>query len=258
MKILIIGDVVGNCGVEFLKKNLYAFAKENSIDMIIANGENSAKGNGLDKNTAEELFLSGVDVITSGNHIWHKHEMQEIIDDYENILRPANYPPSCPGNGHVIFNSCGIRVLVISVLGTVFLDSLSSPFEVTERILDKEKGNFDISIADIHAEATSEKAAFARYFDGRLSVVVGTHTHVQTADERIFERGTGFITDIGMTGAYESVLGIESECIIKKFTTKMPVRFEQANGVCQFNAIIADFDDSNFKVRSLNRVFRIV
>lgn len=255
MKILVIGDVVGNCGVEFLRKNLYDFAKNHSIDMIVANGENAAKGNGLDKSTAEELFMSGVDVITSGNHIWNKCEMQEIIDDYENILRPANYPAVCPGNGYVIFNAGGVKVLVVSVLGTVYLDSFLSPFDTVERILDKEKGNFDISLVDIHAEATSEKAALARYFDGRISAVVGTHTHVQTADERILEKGTAFITDIGMTGAYESILGVKSECILKKFTTKMPVRFEQATGICQFNAVIIDFDDNSFRARSVNRVF---
>ncbi len=252
-----IGDVVGICGVEFLKNNLYTFAKENSIDMIIANGENAARGNGLDKNTAQQLFMSGVDVITSGNHIWNKHEMQQIIDEYDNILRPANYPASCPGNGYVLYNAGGVKVLVISLMGTVYLDSFACPFETAERILKREEGSYDLSIVDFHAEATSEKAAFARYFDGRLSAVAGTHTHVQTSDERIFPSGTAFITDIGMTGAYESILGVKTECILKKFQTKMPVRFEQADGDCQFNAVILEFDNTSYKAKSIQRVFEI-
>lgn len=257
MKILIIGDVVGSCGTEFLKANLHSFAKENSIDMIVANGENAAKNNGLDGATAETLFSAGVDVITSGNHIWHKFEMQNIIDNYENILRPANYPGECPGNGYVIYNACGVKVLVISVLGTVYLESLACPFETVNRILKREEGNFDISIVDFHAEATSEKAALARYFDGRLTAVVGTHTHVQTADERLLPNGTAFITDLGMTGAYESILGVNCDRIINKFLTKMPTRFEQAEGECQFNAVIVEVDNVSYKAKSIERVFII-
>ena len=255
MKILIIGDVVGNCGTTYLRQNLSAFARCNSIDMIIANGENAAKNNGLDKASADYLISSGVDVITSGNHIWHKFEMQNIIDDYENILRPANYPGECPGSGYVIYNACGIRVLVISVLGTVYLESLESPFTTVDRILTRENGNYDISILDVHAEATSEKAAIARYFDGRINAVVGTHTHVQTADERMLPNGTAFITDIGMTGAYESILGVDCNRVINKFITKMPTRFEQADSECQFNAVIVTVNDSTFKSEHIERVF---
>ncbi len=255
MKILIIGDVVGNCGTSFLKKNLMTIAKNHGVDMIIANGENSAKGNGLDASSADVLFSSGVDVITSGNHIWHKHEMQNIIENYHNIIRPANYPAECPGSGYVIFNAMGVKVLVINVMGTVYLDSFACPFETVEKILNREEGNYDISIVDFHAEATSEKASLARYFDGRLTAVVGTHTHVQTADERILPNGTAFITDLGMTGAYESILGVESERIIRKFLTKMPTRFEQAEGECQFNAIVLEVDNVSYKAKSINRLF---
>ena len=257
MKFLIIGDVVGNCGTEFLKQNLMSFAKDNSIDMIIANGENAAKNNGLDGATAETLFSSGVDVITSGNHIWHKFEMQNVIDNYENILRPANYPGNCPGNGYVIYKAGGVKVLVISLLGTVYLESLSCPFETVDRILKREEGNYDVSIVDFHAEATSEKAALARYFDGRLTAVVGTHTHVQTADERLLPNGTAFITDLGMTGAYESILGVNCDRIINKFLTKMPTRFEQAEGECQFNAVIIELDNTSYKAKSIERVFLV-
>lgn len=255
MKILIIGDVVGNCGTEYLRHNLSHIATKNGVDMIIANGENAAKNNGLDAASAGTLFSSGVDVITSGNHIWHKFEMQNIIDDYENILRPANYPGECPGNGYVIYNAGGVKVLVISVLGTVYLDSFASPFETVERILKREEGNYDVSLVDFHAEATSEKAALARYFDGRLTAVVGTHTHVQTADERLLPMGTAFITDLGMTGAYESILGVDCERIIYKFLTKMPTRFEQAEGNCQFNAVIVEIDNNNYKAKSIERLF---
>lgn len=255
MRILIIGDVVGNCGTEYLRKNLHKFARENQIEMIIANGENSANGNGLDKLSAESLFTSGVDVITSGNHIFHKREMQYNIDDYLNILRPANYPGNCPGNGYVIYSVLGVKVLVISVLGTVYLESLASPFETVEKILSSENGNYDISIVDFHAEATSEKAALARYFDGILTCVVGTHTHVQTSDERLLPNGTAFITDLGMTGAYESILGVECDRIINKFITKMPTRFEQAMGACQFSGVILDVDNISYKAKSIRRVF---
>ncbi len=257
MKILTIGDVVGSAGTEFLKKNLYNIQKEYSIDMIIANGENAAVGNGLDIDTANELFSSGVDVITSGNHIWHKYELQNRIDDFPNILRPANYPPECPGNSYVIFNASNVKVLVISVLGTVYLESMTSPFNSVSKILEREKNNYDVSIIDIHAEATSEKAAFANYFAGRVTAVVGTHTHVQTADARILKGHTAFITDLGMTGAYDSILGINTECILKKFLTKMPVRFDQAEGKVQFNGAIIDADFSSGRANSICPVYRI-
>ena len=255
MKVLIIGDIVGVCGTDFLRKNLNSIINQHKVDMVIANGENAAKNNGLDRESAESIFSSGVDVITSGNHIWHKFEMQNIIDDYPNILRPANYPGECPGNGYVIYNAGGVKVLVISLLGTVYLESLQSPFETIEKILEREDGKYDISIVDFHAEATSEKAALARYFDGRLTCVVGTHTHVQTADERLLPNGTAFITDVGMTGAYESILGVVPERIIKKMINKMPTRFEQAEGECQFNAVLLSIDNSTNKATHIERIF---
>lgn len=257
MKILTIGDIVGECGTKFIRSELNSIRKELDADMIIANGENAAKGNGLDIETAELLFAGGVDVITSGNHIWNKHEMQKRIDAYPNILRPANYPGECPGFGYVIFNASNIRVLVMSLMGTVFLDSFASPFETAERILQREKGEFDISIIDFHAEATSEKAALARYLDGKVTAVVGTHTHVQTSDARLLKQSTAFITDLGMTGAYESVLGVKEECILQKFLTKMPVRFEQADGDVIFNAALITVDEASFKAREIRAINRI-
>ncbi len=254
MKIMTIGDIVGECGSDFIRRELPELAKQYGSDMIIANGENAATGNGLDIDTAEKLFAGGVDVITSGNHIWNKHEMQNRIDDYPNILRPANYPGSCPGNGYVIFNAGNIKVLVISLLGNVYMEAFDSPFDTAKRILERENGKYDVSVIDFHAEATSEKAALARYLDGAVTAVVGTHTHVQTSDARIFAKGTAFITDLGMTGPHDSILGVKEECILYKFTTKMPVRFEQADGTVQFNAAITDIDESTFKAKSITAI----
>ncbi len=258
MKILLIGDIVGVCGTNFIKENLSSIAKQYGIDMIIANGENSAKGNGIDKASAETLISAGVDVITTGNHVWHKYEMLDYIETNENVIRPANYPPNTPGYGYVIYKVMGTKVLVMNVLGTVYLDSLACPFETVEKILKREEGSYDISILDVHAEATSEKAAIARYFDGRITAVVGTHTHVQTADERLLPNGTAFITDLGMTGAYESILGVETERVLSRFLTKMPARFVQAEGECQFNAAIVTVDESTNKATKIERVFIII
>lgn len=254
MKILCIGDIVGESGVGYIKENLPSIISQNKLQMVIANGENAAKGNGLDIDTAEILFSSGVDVITSGNHIWNKHEIQKRIDDFVNILRPANYPGECPGNGYVIFNAGNIKVLVISLLGCVYLEPLASPFETAQRIIERESGNFDISIIDFHAEATSEKAALARYLDGKITALVGTHTHVQTNDARILPLGTAFLTDLGMTGAYESILGVKSECVIYKFITKMPTRFEPTDGKVQFNGAIIEIDETSFKAKNIEVV----
>lgn len=257
MKILTIGDVVGPAGVDYLSKNLYNIQKTYGADMIIANGENAAAGNGLDIETAEKLFSSGVDVITSGNHIWNKHEIQKRIDDYPNILRPANYPSCCPGNGYIIFNASGYKVLVISLLGNIYMDSYSCPFETVERILKREQGNFDYCIIDFHAEATSEKCALAKYFDGKVTAVVGTHTHVQTSDGRVLPNGTAFITDLGMTAAHDSILGIKNQIIIDKFLTKMPIRFIQEEGTVQFNAAIIETDDSGITAKNIQSIYKL-
>ena len=228
-KILVIGDVVGAGGVGFIEEKLWGLRKFYGIDMTVVNGENAAVGNGLDKATAERLMKSGADVITSGNHIWKKNGIGDLLDSNPYILRPANYPSSCPGSGYCIFDMCSYKVLVINLLGTVFMESLESPFLVADRILSREQGNFDLAVVDIHAEATSEKLALGKYLDGRVSAVFGTHTHVQTADEQIFPLGTGYITDAGMCGPEDSVLGIKNDIIIRKFLTKMPVRHEEAD-----------------------------
>ncbi|MBQ8758403.1 MAG: TIGR00282 family metallophosphoesterase [Clostridia bacterium] len=245
MRILAVGDVVGSHGTEFIRRNLWSIRKEHKIDMTVLNGENAAKGNGLDKDTAETLLVSGADVITSGNHIWQKHEMKHYIEDAEFVLRPANYPSECPGSGVCIFNAGGVKVLVMSLLGNVYMpDAFDCPFKTAKRLLEKYKGDYDVSVIDIHAEATSEKIALAKYLDGDVSVVFGTHTHVQTNDARVLKGGTGFVTDVGMTGVYDSILGVKNECILDKFLYKMPVKFEEGDGDVMFNGCVFDIDEN--------------
>ncbi len=254
VKILTIGDIVGECGTSFVRTHLDSIRKEYAADIIIANGENAAKGNGLDIDTAETLFSAGVDIITSGNHIWNKHEISKRIDDYPYILRPANYPGECPGNGYIIFNARNVKVLVISLLGCVYLDALASPFETVKRILEREEGNYDVSVIDFHAEATSEKAALAYFLEGKVNAVVGTHTHVQTSDARILPNGTAFITDLGMTGVEDSILGVKTECILYKFLTHMPIRFEQADGRVKFCGALITVNNATFKTESIQAI----
>lgn len=246
MRILAVGDVVGEGGTAYIRRNLWNIRKEYRVDMTVLNGENAAKGNGLDKDTAETLIAAGADVITGGNHIWRKHEMKRVIDDLTYVLRPANYPAACPGEGSVIFDACGVRVLVLSLLGNVYMpDAYASPFETADRILERFRGEYDIAVADIHAEATSEKAALAKYLDGRVGLVFGTHTHVQTNDACVLPGGTGFVTDVGMVGVYDSVLGVRNECVLEKFLTQMPVRFEEAQGDILFCAACFDVDEKS-------------
>ncbi len=212
--------------------------------MVIANGENSAAGNGVSAESAKILFSGGVDVITTGNHVYKQKGIGAFLESSPNILRPANYPDACPGGGYVIYSVNGYRVLVISLLGNIYMEvPLNSPFECAEKILKREAGNFDGSILDFHAEATSEKGAMANFLDGRVSAVFGTHTHVQTADARILRGGTGFITDIGMTGAADSILGVQTEIVIKKFTDKMPQRFTPAEGQIELCGVVFDIEN---------------
>ncbi len=199
-------------------------------DFCIVNGENSAKNNGITPDTARIISDAGADVITGGNHTFKQYNIGAFLDENENVLHPANYPSDVPGYGHCIIEAAGVRVLVINLLGTTFMEPLDSPFKCAEHILEKNRGKYDISVVDIHAEATSEKLCLARYLDGRVSAVFGTHTHVRTADAKVLPGGTGYITDIGMTGSENGVLGVKTECIIHKFTVRTPVFFEPAQG----------------------------
>ena len=255
MKILAIGDIVGGIAIDYLEKNLTKFINENKIDFVIANGENASEIKGLSHRDAEALYNVGVDFITLGNHAFGKRDIYSFLDDNEHrIIRPANYPASAPGNGYSIINIDGYKVLIINVLGTMFMNPINSPFEVIDIILEREKGNYDFAILDIHAEATSEKLAIARYFDGRIAIMFGTHTHVQTADECILPMGSAYITDIGMAGPENSILGTKVEAIIDRFIMQTPQYFTVADGGVKVNGAIFDIDPNNSKIYSIKRV----
>ena len=230
--------------------------EELALDMVIANGENSAGGFGLTSDTSHELFSSGVDILTSGNHVWAQKEIIPYLDEGLPIIRPANYPPTSPGRGHMVVGN----VLVVNLMGRVFMNTLDCPFRTADGIL-AEVGRDTaptIIIVDMHAEATSEKQAMGWYLDGRVSAVLGTHTHVGTADARILPKGTGFITDVGMTGPYNSIIGCSTESVLKRFLTQMPERLIVAGGPVIMNSVLVDVDDDSAKARSIQRIDRMV
>ena len=253
MKILCLGDVVGPRSIDYLRKNISAFKQKNSVDIVIANGENASVGNGLNKSDAVDLLSSGVDVITSGNHIWQKYDIQPFLDECEYIVRPANYPFSCPGKGSTIYNYKGIRILIMNVCGVEYGENLLSPFDSVEKMLCENEGKYDISVLDVHAETTSEKIALARYFDSRISIIFGTHTHVQTNDAVILPGGTAYITDLGMTGPIDGILGVKSELVIKKLRSRMPVKFQVADGEIKANGALFTLDN-NFKAQKVEAI----
>mgnify|MGYP005838616453 CR=1 FL=1 len=258
MKVLFIGDIVGNPGRKAVKEVIAELRKQESIDFCIANGENSAGGSGITYVVAQELYKSGIDAITLGNHTWSKREVLNFIDCDTKIVRPANYPVDLPGKGSAVINGQNGKIGVVNLLGRVYMDNIDCPFKAAEKEIAYLKSFVKVIIIDMHAEATSEKNALAWYLDGRVSCVFGTHTHVQTADERILPCGTGYITDVGMTGPSEGIIGVEREIIIQKFLTHMPAKFEVAKGSVQFNAIIADIDDRTGKTVKLQRISRVV
>lgn len=256
MNILAIGDVVGSVGCQFLREKLPQLKKLKGIDLVIANGENSADGNGITPVSADFLFKSGVDVITTGNHSFRRKESYALYDDSPFLVRPGNYPAkTTPGKGICIVDMGRVQVAVINLMGTAFMEPLACPFETLDCFIDEAKNeNAKIIIVDFHAEATGEKRALGYYADGRVSALFGTHTHVQTADETILPQGTGYITDVGMTGTVHSVLGVKTEIIIKKFKEKLPQRFDLAEGECKMNCIIFEVDDSTGKTVSVERI----
>lgn len=254
MRILAIGDIVGLSTLEYIKERLWRVRSENSIDLTVANGENTNDIHGLGADEAEALLSYGVDVITGGNHTFSRKDIYSFLEGSSEVIRPCNYPPTAPGNGYSILNVNGYRVLVINVLGTAFMEPLASPIESVQRILERENGAFDISILDIHAESTSEKLAIAYYFDGKINVIFGTHTHVETADEKILLNGSGYITDLGMTGPCEGILGVDRECIINRYITHLPQKFNIAGGKIEGHGAIFDVDESSGRVRSVKRI----
>lgn len=257
IKILCVGDVVGNAGCRYLEGGrLRRCASSLGADLVIVNGENSASGNGMSRESASSLLASGADVVTGGNHTFKRREIYDMLDDESSLLRPANYPGSVPGNGYTVAECMGYRILVINLLGCVYMESLASPFETAERILREMKGKYDISVIDIHAEATSEKMCLARYLDGRVSAVFGTHTHVQTSDAQVLPAGTGYITDLGMTGSMNGILGVKTENIIHKFTVKTPIFFEAAEGnVSAHGAVFTVDTDTGLCINAESVIF---
>lgn len=253
MNILAIGDVVGSVGCKFLREKLPAIKKLKKIDLTIANGENSADGNGITPSSADFLMKSGVDIITTGNHTFRRRECYPLFDSSDSLIRPANFPDgTTPGKGFTVYDFGYTQVTVINLMGCMYLESLNDPYITIDKIL--KEVNTKIIILDFHAEATAEKIALGYYLDGKISAMFGTHTHVQTADERIFQNGMGFITDVGMTGPIESVLGVKPELAIRKFKEKMPVRFDLASGNCKMDCIIFDIDEKTGRTRSLERM----
>jgi metallophosphoesterase (TIGR00282 family) len=253
MRLLFIGDVVGQGGCEFLMKKLPAYKKENGVDICIANGENSAQGNGVTPFSCKMLYDSGVDFITLGNHSFKRPEIIEYLDKDPTIIRPYNFPKGAPGKGVGIIEKGRFRIAVINLMGTVYLEALDNPFTEIDKAL-KETDGCKTIIVDIHAEATAEKRSLGFYLDGRVTAVLGTHTHVQTADAQILPKGTAYITDVGMTGPVQSVLGIEPELAIKKMKQHIPVRFSNAEGEYSMNACLLDIDEKTGKVTNIKRV----
>lgn len=254
MNILVLGDVVSSAGCEFLRKKLPAFKKLKSIDFCIANAENSADGNGITPQSAEYLFSSGVDFLTTGNHVYRRKEVYELLDESEFIIRPFNYPEANPGRGTALIDMGRNAVGIINLMGTMFMESLENPFTAVDRALKELQGKTNIILVDFHAETTSEKQAMGFYLDGKVSALFGTHTHVLTADARVLPEGTGYITDIGMCGVKNSVLGVDKDVIIRKFRTNMPERFDSAKGECMINGCIFTIDDKSGKCISAETV----
>lgn len=252
MKVLIIGDVMGRPGRDALKE--FLDRKKSDFDFVIVNGENAAAGFGITTKIADEFFEMGVDIITSGNHIWDKKEIYKYLDENDSLLRPLNYPKGVPGNGYVIkTNKKGQKLAVINVQGRVFMPEVDSPFDRIEEALAEVKKETSNIIVDFHAEASSEKLAMGWYLDGRTSLVYGTHTHVQTADDRILEKGTGFISDVGMTGAHDSIIGMTIETVLPKFLTSLPSKFEVATGNVKINGLEIEID-KNGLCKSIDRI----
>jgi metallophosphoesterase (TIGR00282 family) len=255
MRILFIGDIVGSPGREACGALIPKIKKAKKADFIIANAENAAGGSGVTEKIADELTGYGIDVITSGDHIWKRKDIIEVLDLHPNILRPANYPPGAPGTGcRVIKSWDGAAVGVINLVGRVFMEPVECPFRAAAQAVEELCKETKIILLDMHAEATSEKIAMGWYLDGRVSAVVGTHTHVQTADERVLPQGTAYITDVGMTGPHDSVIGRKKEQILTRFLTQLPTRFEMAEDDVQLNGAIIDVNEKTGKARSIERV----
>lgn len=249
IRILAVGDVCGSAGVEYLTKGrrLSRFRDSVGADVVIVNGENSAEGNGVLPVSADALFDGGADIITGGNHSWQRREIYPYMEDHPNLLRPANYPDACPGEGYVIFDVKGYRLLCVSLCGVTFMDPIASAFDTADRLLRENEGRYDLAVFDIHAEATSEKMALGWYLADRAAAVWGTHTHVQTADARVLPGGCGYITDLGMCGSALGVLGIDRDIVIRRFRDRMPSRNATAHGEEFASGALFEIDPRDFR-----------
>ena len=255
MRILAMGDVTSPLGIEHLKRNLWKFREENKIDFCVVNGENAGFISGITAEQAEELLRSGADVITGGNHTMHARNAERLLDEFPEVLRPINYGESVLGRGYGIFDAQGYRVLVISALGIVNIEPrLDSPYDYIDRALSECSGEYDVAILDIHAEATGEKLALGYAYDGRINIIFGTHTHVPTADTMILPAGTGYVTDVGMCGETGGVLGMDTQTVIERMRTRLPIRFKAAVGEPSADGVIFDFDLTEKRVVTVERV----
>jgi hypothetical protein len=255
VKILFISDIVGKPGRQAVSSELHRIVDRHSIDLVSANGENAAGGFGITADIAGELYEQGVHVITSGNHIWDKRDSYEFINREERIVRPANYPDGAPGRGSAIVKTAGgVKVAVLNLEGRVFMNNLECPFRVADREIARLREITPIILVDFHAEATSEKLTLGWYLNGRVSAVIGTHTHVQTSDERVLPGGTAYITDAGMTGSFDSVIGIKKELAMEKFISQLPVRFEVAKKDIRINAVVVEIDENSGKALGIERL----
>ncbi len=257
MRIIFIGDLVGKPGRQYLQEHLPELKRQMKADLVIANGENAAGGAGITERVYQEIRKSGVDLITGGNHIWDQKDIYNFIDREERMLRPANYPvETTPGRGAVILSFKGGKkeAAVINLMGRVFMHAVDCPFRAADREIEILKGQASIILIDIHAEATSEKQAIGWYLDGRVSAVIGTHSHVQTADERILPKGTAYITDVGMVGLYDSILGVDKQEPLQMFLTQQPQRFSISKGRVLFNAVLIEVDDTSGTAIAIERI----
>jgi len=259
MNVLFIGDIVGRPGRRALKAALPALIERSQADLVIANGENAAAGFGITGPVADEIFAAGVDVITTGNHVWNKKEAEQLLAQEPRVLRPANYPPAAPGCGAGVFAARnGLSVAVWNLCGRVFMNSIDCPFREARKLVAELGDRARVVVVDMHAEATSEKVAMGWMLDGKVSAVIGTHTHVRTADAQVLPGGTAYITDVGMTGPRDSVLGVDTEAVIEHFVTRMPARFKPAGGPVIVSAAVVDIDEESGRARSIRGLQEVV
>lgn len=255
IRVLAVGDVFGTPGMDFVRKYLRKIKNSEQADLVIVNAENAHEGSGLDKNDADLLFDSGADVLTGGNHSFRRYAIFDLLETCETVLRPINFPPDSPGEGYCIVPvKNGLRALVISACGQVFMDPADSPFVAVERLLERLKGRYDFAICDFHAEATSEKLAFMHVFDGRLQIVFGTHTHVQTADEHLTDKGSGYISDLGMCGSEDSIIGVSYDTAVPRYTKNVRMKGVPAKENVTLRGAVFEIDENTLYCTNVKRI----